>query len=300
MINSRCGYVAIVGRPNVGKSTLLNSILGQKLSITSHKPQTTRHQILGIKTENNIQTLYVDTPGIHRGGQHAINRYMNRAALSTLSDVDIIGFMVDANRWTAEDEWILNKLKKNSRPVILIVNKVDKIHPKKLLIPVLETLSKKMDFLEIVPLSAKNGENVAALESVFANLLPENPHFFPEDQITDRSDRFLASEIIREKITRLLHQELPYATTIEIEQFKEVEKNNKKVLHIHAVIWLERAGQKAILIGEGGNQLKVVGERARFDMEKLFSEKVFLKLWVKIKENWSDDERALRSLGYES
>ncbi len=292
---SRCGYVAIIGRPNVGKSTLLNAILGQKISITSHKPQTTRHRILGIKTIGAVQTIYVDTPGMHRQAKQAINRYMNRTALQVLADVDVVGFVVEGTYWTPEDEWILDKLKKITKPVILIVNKVDLVKPKAQLLPHLELLNKKMAFADIIPLSARKGENVPELENLIAKFLPEGPHFFPDDQLTDRNDRFLASEMIREKITRLVHEEVPYAATVEIEEFKEEEK----LIRISAVIWLEREGQKAIVIGEGGKQLKDIGRRARLDMEKMFEQKVFLKLWVRVKENWSDDERALRSLGYE-
>ena len=292
---SRCGYVALIGRPNVGKSTLLNNILGQKISITSHKPQTTRHQIIGIKTEGAVQAIYVDTPGLHKKTERALNRYMNRTALQVLADVDVIGFVVEGTHWTQEDEWILNKLKEVTRPVILIVNKVDLVKPKEQLLPHLAELTKKFPFAAMVPVSARKGENVPEVEKLVAELLPENPHYFPDDQLTDRNDRFLAAEMIREKITRLLHQELPYAVSIEIEEFKEEEK----LIRVAAVIWLERDGQKAIVIGEGGKQLKDIGRRARLDMEKSFGRKVFLKLWVKVKENWSDDDRALRSLGYE-
>lgn len=293
-LTTYCGYVAIIGRPNVGKSTLLNRILGQKLSITSHKPQTTRYQILGIKTENNRQTIYVDTPGLHRKIKYAINQYMNRVAQQALLDVDVIGFMVDALHWTEDDEWILSKLKKVKRPIILLVNKVDKVQPKSLLLPRLAELANKGTFTEIVPLSAKNGKNVAEFATLAAKLLPPGPFLFPDDQLTDRSDRFLAAEIIREKLTRALHQELPYALAVEIEEFK----TKKKMLHISAVIWLERAGQKAIVIGEKGEGLKLIGQNARLELEKLFDKKIFLKLWVKVKENWSDDAKVLKSLGY--
>lgn len=292
---SRCGYVAIVGRPNVGKSTLLNCILGQKISITSSKPQTTRHRILGIKTEQNKQAVYVDTPGLHKGVKHTLNRYMNRVASQTLDTVDVIGFVVDGLRWTEEDEWILAKLKKTKQPIILIVNKVDKIQPKTVLLSHLAALNEKHIFANIVPLSAKNGDNVAALEEIIYQLLPASPHYFPEDQVTDRSDRFLASEFIREKLMRSLQQELPYALAVEIEEFK----NKDNVLHINAIIWVERDKQKAIVIGEGGKLLKHIGQKARLDMEKAFEQKVFLKLWVKVKEQWSTDERVLRSLGYD-
>lgn len=291
---SYCGYVAIIGRPNVGKSTLLNRILGQKLSITSHKPQTTRHQILGIKTEGDVQAIYVDTPGIHKKTTREINKYMNRAALQTLEMVDVIGFVVEALKWTEEDEWILNKLKKLSLPIILIVNKVDEVTPKSELLPYLQTVTEKMNFVDVVPVAALKGDNIEALETVIAKQLPENPHFFADDQLTDRSDRFLASELIREKIMRNVHQEIPYSVSVEIEEFKV----KKKILHITALIWLERDGQKKILIGEKGQQLKKIGQQARIEMERLFDQKIFLQLWVKVKEGWSDDARALKSLGY--
>lgn len=291
---SRCGYVAIIGRPNVGKSTLLNYILGQKISITSHKPQTTRYQILGIKTEGKVQTIYVDTPGLHRTIKGAINRYMNRVAQQALSDVDVIGFVVEALRWTEEEDWILKKLQHTTKPVILIINKVDRIPQKETLLPWLEEISKKRKFTAVIPLSAKNGSNVDSLQKVISKLLPVSPHFFPDDQITDRNDRFLAAEIIREKLTRYLHQEIPYALTVEIEQFKQVDK----ILHIAAVIWLEKDGQKAIVIGKKGENLKIIGQRSRLELERLFGQKIFLKLWTKVKENWSDDLKALKSLGY--
>lgn len=291
---SYCGYVAIIGRPNVGKSTLLNRILGQKLSITSHKPQTTRHQILGIKTEGNVQAVYVDTPGIHKKTTREINKYMNRAALQALEMVDVIGFVVEALKWTEEDEWILNKLKKLSLPIILIINKVDEVTPKSELLPYLQTVTQKINFVDVVPVAALKGDNVGVLETVIAKQLPENPHFFPDDQLTDRSERFLASELIREKIMRNIHQEIPYSVSVEIEEFKV----KKKILHVTALIWLERQGQKKILIGEKGQQLKKIGQQARIEMERLFDQKIFLQLWVKVKEGWSDDARALKSLGY--
>ncbi|MEH6469812.1 MAG: GTPase Era [Halopseudomonas sp.] len=292
---SRCGYVAIVGRPNVGKSTLMNRILGQKLSITSRKPQTTRHQILGIKTEGDDQVIYVDTPGLHKDGGKAINRYMNRAASSALRDVDIVIFIVDRNRWTDEDQAVLEKLRYSKVPVILAVNKVDRMEDKQALLPQLEQFSKLMDFAEVIPLSAKLGQNVDMLEQLVIKRLPEGIHFFPEDQITDRSSRFLAAELVREKIMRQLGDELPYQITVEIEEFSH--ENN--VLHIGALILVERDGQKKILIGNKGDRIKLIGQEARIDMERLFDSKVMLRLWVKVKGGWSDDERALRSLGYD-
>ncbi len=291
----RCGYVAIVGRPNVGKSTLMNRILGQKLSITSRKPQTTRHQILGIKTEGQDQVIYVDTPGLHKDGGKAINRYMNRAASSALRDVDIVIFIVDRNRWTDEDQAVLEKLKYSKLPVILAVNKVDRMDDKKALLPQLQQLSSLMNFAEVVPLSAKLGHNVDQLEQQVISRLPEGIHFFPEDQITDRSSRFLAAELVREKIMRQLGDELPYQITVEIEEFS----HENAVLHIGALILVERDGQKKILIGHKGERIKLIGQEARIDMERLFDSKVMLKLFVKVKSGWSDDERALRTLGYD-
>ncbi len=289
-----CGYLTLIGRPNVGKSTLLNKLLGEKISITSHKPQTTRHQILGIKTEAQTQIIYVDTPGLHRDTKRALNNYMVRTAHQALKDVDVIGFVVEGERWTDEDEWVLTMLKKFTTPIILIINKIDQVHPRTEILPHLAALAEKMNFAELVPLSAKTGENVSALEVAVAKLLPEGPHLFPDTQLTNRSDRFLASEVIREKLTRYLHQELPYALTVEIEEFKV----KGEVLHISAIIWLEREGQKPIVIGDKGERLKTIGQRARLSLEKLFGQKVFLRLWAKVKDNWSDDVRALKSLGY--
>ncbi|MEH6649313.1 MAG: GTPase Era [Motiliproteus sp.] len=291
----RCGYVAIVGRPNVGKSTLMNRILGQKLSITSRKPQTTRHQILGIKTEADVQVIYVDTPGLHKDGGKAINRYMNRAASSALRDVDIVIFIVDRNRWTDEDQAVLEKLRYSKLPVILAVNKVDRMEDKQALLPQLQQMAGLMDFAEVVPLSAKLGYNVEQLEQQVISRLPEGIHFFPEEQITDRSSRFLAAELVREKIMRQLGDELPYQITVEIEEFS----HENGVLHIGALILVERDGQKRILIGNKGDRIKLIGQEARIDMERLFDSKVMLKLWVKVKSGWSDDERALRTLGYD-
>lgn len=291
---NRCGYIAIVGRPNVGKSTLLNYILGMKLSITSRKPQTTRHQILGLKTTGNVQAIYVDTPGIHQRRGTAINKYMNRAATSVLNDVDIILFVVQAKKWTDEDQAIVEKLKSVSCPVILVVNKMDKLEDKKQLLPLIQELSSQYDFTEIIPVSALNGDNVEMLEQKIAPFLPENEHFYPDDQVTDRSTRFLAAEIIREKLIRELGQELPYTSAVDIDKFVE----DKDIVHIHATIYVESAGQKAIIIGKKGARLKSIGTKAREDISKMIDNKVYLNLWVKVREGWSNDERALRGLGY--
>ena len=291
----RCGYVAIVGRPNVGKSTLLNHILGQKISITSRKPQTTRHRVLGIKTEGDVQVVFVDTPGLHKGAGKAINRYMNRAASSAIADVDVVIMVVDRMAWTDEDEMVLERVMAGSAPVILAVNKVDLVQDKAELLPQLKFLSEQGNFKAILPISALNQHNIDELEGIIAAELPESVHFFPEDQVTDRSQRFMAAEMVREKIMRQLGDELPYAITVEIEEFKE----QAGILHISALIFVERDGQKRILIGKSGTRLRAIGAEARVDMEALFETKVMLKLWVKIKSGWSDDERALRSLGYE-
>ncbi len=291
----RCGHVAIIGRPNTGKSTLLNYLVGQKLSITSRKPQTTRHQILGIKTGDDYQILFVDTPGMHVDAPRAINRMMNRAASSSLVDVDVVLMVVDRTAWTENDERVLSHLVNCEAPVILVVNKVDLVRDKTELLPYLETLEKKADFAAIVPLSALRKQNMDALEREIVARLPQRDALFPEDQITDKSMRFLAAEIVREKIMRQLGDELPYATAVEVEEFVE----DKGILHISALILVERRGQKLILIGEGGGRLRSIGSEARRDMEKLFDSKVMLRLWVKIKSGWSDDDRALKSLGYD-
>ncbi|MDN3233584.1 GTPase Era [Pseudomonas luteola] len=291
---SRCGYVAIVGRPNVGKSTLLNHILGQKLAITSRKPQTTRHTLLGIKTEGDVQAVYVDTPGIHKENQKALNRYMNKTASAALKDVDVVIFVVDRMRWTEEDAFVLERVRHVKCPVIVAVNKTDRMEDKAELLPQLKWLSEQLPEAEVIPISAQNGVNLDSLEKLVADRLPEGDHFFPEDQLTDRSSRFLAAELVREKIMRQLGAELPYQVTVEIEEFKQ----QGNVLHIHALILVERDGQKKILIGNAGERIKRIGQDARKDMETLFDSKVMLNLWVKVKSGWSDDERALRSLGY--
>lgn len=290
----RCGYVALVGRPNVGKSTLLNRLLGQKISITSRKPQTTRHRILGIKTEADAQIVYVDTPGLHAHTPRAMNRYLNRAAMDSLVDVDAVVFVVEAGRWLPDDDWVLDRLNSLKRPVILAVNKVDRVKDRETLLPFLAQVSERHAFNAIVPVSARAGDNLDRLERCLTALLPVNPPLFPEDQITDRSERFLAAELVREKLFRKLGEEVPYGLTVEIEKFKQ----EGELRRINALIWVDRPGHKAIVIGNQGELLKAVGSEARKDMEALFGGKVFLELWVKVKEGWADDERALRSLGY--
>lgn len=294
MSTQRCGFIAIVGRPNVGKSTLLNHILGQKISITSRKPQTTRHQVLGIKTEGANQFVYVDTPGLHVKEEKALNRYMNRAASSAMKDVDLVLFLVDRDRWTDDDELVLRNLKNARCPVVLVINKVDRLDDKGQLLPLIQNLQARHNFDDVVPVSALRGHNREELEAVIARFLPEKVHMYPADQITDRSERFLAAELVREKIMRQLGEEIPYSMTVEIEEFKA----SPRLLEISALILVERDGQKKIIIGEGGSRLRQIGTEARKDMEIAFDNKVMLRLWVKVKSGWADDERALRSLGY--
>jgi GTPase len=291
-----CGYIALVGRPNVGKSTLLNQILEQKLSITSRKPQTTRHSILGIQTEGDHQFVYVDTPGIHQGQKQAINKFMNKTAISVLRDVDIIVFLVDGTLWKEEDEYVLNLIKKTKTPCFLAVNKVDKIRDKDQLLPWIELMNQKHEFAGIIPLSAKTGVGVSELEDLLKQALPEGPHLFGEDQFTDRSVKFLCAELVREKIFRLLGQELPYSTTVDIESFQDEEK----LVRIHALILVDKENHKRMIIGEKGKKLKDISTSARLDMERMLGKKVFLQCWCKVKSGWLDDERLLKHLGYDN
>lgn len=291
---TRCGHVAIIGRPNVGKSTLLNHLLRQKISITSRKPQTTQHQIIGIHTEGPHQIIYVDTPGMHEEEARAINRYMNRAAQSALAGVDVVVMVVDRMVWTDDDERVLERLRGLHCPVVLAVNKVDRVEKRELLLPYLEAVAKRYDFAAIVPVSALRDRNLDVLAETLIRYLPEGPHHYPEDQVTNRSQRFLAAELVREKIMRQLGAEVPYSVAVEIEEFK----HDGRVLHISALILVEREGQKKIVIGDGGDRLRQIGQEARKDMEKMFDSKVMLRLWVKVKRGWSDNDRALRSLGF--
>jgi len=290
----KAGFVALVGRPNVGKSTLLNHLLGQKISITSRRPQTTRHRIHGIRTTEEGQAVFVDTPGIHASEKRAMNRYLNKTASSALADVDLIVWVVDRAGWLPEDELVLKRIRTSGQPVILAINKIDRMEDRDQLLPFLSDASADYPFAALIPISALKGSNLAMLDKAIMDHLPEGPLIFPEDQITDRSMRFMAAEMIREKLLRSLGQEVPHALTVEIEQFKQEEG----LTRISALIWVERQGQKAIVIGKKGEVLKKVGERSRLDLERMIEGKVFLQLWVKVKEGWSDDERALRSLGY--
>lgn len=292
---SYCGYIALVGRPNVGKSTLLNCILEQKLSITSRKPQTTRHSILGIRTEEEYQYVYVDTPGIHQNNKKAINRVMNKTAITVLRDVDVIVFVVDGTNWKEEDEYVLALIKRTKVPCILVINKVDKIAEKEKLLPWIQEISQRHEFVAIIPLSAKTGQQVDELQNKLKPFLPEGPHLFPEDQITDRPIKFLCAELLREKVFRFCGQELPYSVTVEIESYKD-EGN---LIRIHALILVEKANHKRMVIGDKGQKLKEMATSARVDMENLLGKKVFLQCWCKVKSGWADDERMLKQLGYD-
>jgi GTPase len=292
----KAGFAAVIGRPNVGKSTLMNELLGQKLSITSHKPQTTRHRIHGIYTAQDHQIVYVDTPGMHLGGQKSINRYMNRAAKSAFAGVDVILFVIEAGRWTKEDQSVANQLKDADSPVILIVNKVDKFKQKTDLLPFLQSLSGKVEFSTLIPVSAHKKSGLDLIQKEILAVLPNQAPIFPEDYITDRSTKFLIAEIVREKLMRSLGDEVPYGATVEIEQFEQEEGTGR--WEINALILVEREGQKRIVIGDKGEKIKQMGIDARKDMIALLENRVHLELWVKVKENWSDDERALASLGY--
>lgn len=290
----RCGHVGIVGRPNVGKSTLLNTLIGQKISITAPKPQTTRHSLIGVKTLPDAQILYVDTPGLHKDTGRTMSRVLNRTAQGILEGVDVIIFMIEGMRWTAEDAAVLDRLEHANVPVILAVNKVDLTADKEELLPFLQTVGAFYTFAEIIPISARKGSNLPRLEAAVAALLPEGEAMYDEETLTTSSSRFMAAEFIREQITRLSHEEVPYGVTVEIENYVI----DGTMIRIDALIWVEREGQKGILIGKDGEMLKEIGRRARINIENLQGMKVFLRLWVKVKGGWSDDERALRALGY--
>ena len=290
----RSGYIAIVGRPNVGKSTLLNRLVGEKISIVSRKAQTTRHRITGIVTNEDAQFVFVDTPGFQTKYANALNRAMNRGVTQTLSDVDLVLFVVEAGRYDAKDQAVVRLLPKD-RPVILVVNKTDQFKDRNELLPFLAQVSVDHDYAAIVPVSATKGRQTDVLLAEARKHLPNEGLMFPEDDLTDKSERFLAAEYIREKVFRLLGDELPYSTTVEIERF-EIEGDLRRIF---AAIVVDREGHKAIVIGKGGESLKRIASEARQDMERLFDGKVYLEIWVKVKSGWNDDERLLKSLGYE-
>ncbi|MHB1591592.1 MAG: GTPase Era [Sulfuricella sp.] len=290
----RTGYIAIVGRPNVGKSTLLNHLIGQKISITSRKAQTTRHRIIGIRTDADAQYVFVDTPGFQMQHQNVLNRVMNRTVTQSLSDVDVALFVIEAMRFDARDEKVLALLPRN-QPVVLVINKTDKVSDKSTLLPFIEKVSASFPFAAIIPVSAKRDAQLPELVQEIRRHLQEGEPIYGEDEITDRSERFLAAEIVREKVFRLLGDEIPYSISVEIEKF-ETEGELRRV---YAAIIVDRDSQKPILIGKKGEKLKEIGTQARKDMEELFGLKVYLEVWVKVKSGWADDERAVKSLGYE-
>ncbi|HVB84129.1 MAG TPA: GTPase Era [Rhodanobacteraceae bacterium] len=289
-----CGFAALIGRPNVGKSTLLNALVGAHLSIVSPKPQTTRHRILGIATRPAGQILYVDTPGLHRGARRALNHSLNRAAHAAIADVDVAVQVVEAGRWTDEDSSVHAALAEHARPRLLAVNKIDRQKDKRVLLPYVAEVIDQHPFDAVFYVSALRNEGLAELERAILERLPAREPLYADDELTDRSERFLAAELVREQLMLRLAQELPYATSVEIEQFVEREDG---MAEIHAAIWVEREGQKAIVIGEGGAMLKAVGSAARRGMERLFARRVHLRLWVKVRAGWSDDASALRRLG---
>lgn len=291
----RCGYVAVVGRPNVGKSTLINTILGTKVTIVTPKPQTTRHRILGVDTHDDYQAIYVDTPGIHRESAKALNRMMNRTAAHAMTDADLVLFLTEANRWTSGDQDVLDRLDTVSAPVIAVLNKIDKVHPKALLLESLSTMAERRDFAEVVPVCARRRDDVGQLQDLVHQYLPESAPLFPEGMITDRNERFLVAEVIREKLMMALRQEIPYGLTVQVEQFREDDNG----ITIHAVIWVERDSQKGIVVGKGGRQLKETGRAARLELKEQFGRPVHLELWVKVKDNWADSEKDLLHLGFD-
>lgn len=292
----RCGLVAVIGRPNVGKSTLINAIMGRKVSIVTAKPQTTRHRILAVHTSQDAQIIFVDTPGIHRKASKAMNRLMNRTAANALADADVVLFVSDATYWTSEDDDVVKRLKNCQAPVIAVLNKVDRVHPKEKLFDAIGLMSARREFAEIVPISALRQDNLDALVGLLPGYLPESPPLFPDDMLTDRGKEFHAAEVVREKLTLMLHQELPYGLTVQVERYIEAESG----VTINAIIWVERDSQKGIVVGKQGSVLKKVGRAARLELAEQLGCPVHLELWVKVKSNWADSEKDLMNLGYEA
>ena len=292
----RAGFVAVVGRPNVGKSTLINALLGSKISIVTPKPQTTRHRILGVRSALDNQIVFVDTPGLHQAGRKAMNRLMNRAAVNAIQEADLVLFLSEANRWTAADDNALSRLSGTSAPVIAVINKIDKVHPRGELLRIIEETADRFDFAEVMPVSARQGDNLERLLVVIPGYLPESMPLFPADTLTDRSEAFLIAELVREKLTLNLHQEVPYGLTVQVERLTRDEGG----LAISALIWVERDSQKGIVVGRQGALLKKVGRAVRLELRERFSVPVHVELWVKVKENWADSEEQLARLGYDS
>jgi GTP-binding protein Era len=296
MSEYRCGLVAVIGRPNVGKSTLINAVMGRKVSIVTAKPQTTRHRILAVHTADDAQIIFVDTPGLHRKAGKAMNRLMNRTAANALADADAILFVSDATRWTTEDDDVLKRLRNAKAPVVAVLNKVDRVRPREKLLDTIGLMAARHDFAEIVPVSALRKENLDALMAVLPSFLPESPPLFPEDMHTDRGPEFHAAEVIREKLTLMLHQELPYGLTVQVERYDEDDNG----VAINAIVWVERDSQKGIVVGKGGTTLKRVGRAARLELKEQLQRNVHLELWVKVKSNWADSEKDLMNLGFET
>ncbi|MCZ6620272.1 MAG: GTPase Era [Gammaproteobacteria bacterium] len=292
---TRCGYVALVGRPNVGKSTLLNHLLRQKLSITSRRPQTTRHLLLGVDTEGPYQAVYVDTPGIHHHARRQMNRNMVRSATSVLQDVDLVVMLVERDKWTIEDDLVLDHVRRVQVPKFALINKIDLLREKTALLPALGRLEGFHCFEELIPVSALQGTGLETLRGLVFKTLPVTPHLFPADQVTDKSQRFLVAEIVREKLLRRLGEEIPHRVAVEIEEFDE----QPDIVDIAANIIVERSGQKRIIIGSKGEKLKSIGKEARLDIERLLERKVMLRLWVKVKPGWTNNNNMLRRMGYE-
>lgn len=290
----RSGFVAVLGRPNVGKSTLVNALVGEKISIVSSKPQTTRHAILGILTEADYQAVFIDTPGLHSGSGRLMNRVMNRAAAGSIASADVVLLVVEADRWFEADEAVLDRIREARLPCLLIVNKVDRIRPREKLLPFLEEAAARFDFVEIVPVSALKGSNLERLKTLIAGYLNQQEALYPEDIATDRGGYFRAAEIIREKLMQMLHEEVPYGVSVEV---NELTKEDER-LHVDATVWVEREAHKAIVLGKGGQRIKSIGRAARLDLQVLFESPVFLRTHVKLKRNWSDSVQALRQLGY--
>ncbi len=297
--NFKAGFVALIGRPNVGKSTIMNNILGTKLSIVSPKPQTTRMRILGVKHDKDAQIIFLDTPGVQKG-KDLLTKVVMESAVGSMEEADILVMIIEADKgWTKEDELLLeNYIKKLQKPTVLVINKIDKMQDRRLLLPLIEESSKKYDFVEIIPMSAVKGENLDRFVQVIKKYLPESPPLFPEDQITDLPLRFYVAEIIREKIFHNTKQELPYSAAVEVESIEEGQKN-KNLLIINAVIYVEKENHKGIIIGRKGQMLKKIGQQARQELEDLLGKKVHLNLWVKVRPRWKEDIRLLKMLGYQ-
>ena len=292
----RCGFVAVVGRPNVGKSTLVNALVGHKVSIVTSRPQTTRQRVVGVSTGAKAQLLFVDTPGMHRRERRALNRMMNRSAQASLADADVVLLVVEAGRWTEEDEDALERARAAGRPLVLALNKIDRVRPREAALALLQEADGRGEFLAIVPMSAERGENLESLRRVLEEAVPEGPALFPADQWSNRDERFHIAEVVREKLMRRLREELPYGLAVEIERLGESEQGR---LEVGAVVWVEREAHKAIVIGKGGEMLKAVGQAARLELKARFNRPVHLELWVKVREGWTDRDADLKRLGYE-